>query len=107
MIPPERLNQICYCSCCCLSDGPEDSEMITYSPGETPWNRRIDCSCKWRWPYCLEVNAYGDYTGAAETYAKMIAMRARDCEMEIIATEVTRISETLGLLAKSRALNPG
>lgn len=43
MIPKEKLPDICYCPCCCLSDDPADSEEVD------SYNRCYECICKWRW----------------------------------------------------------
>lgn len=83
MISPGNLNGVCYCPNLCLSDDPIDS---TEAPFEgTPYNRRIDCSCKRRWPGCL------DYDLSAREYARTIAMRARDVGRPIAAEHVLEL----------------
>jgi hypothetical protein len=47
-----RPEQACFCTCCCSSKDPTDSddEPLPGHPDHL-YNRRYDCSCKQRWSF--------------------------------------------------------
>lgn len=94
MIAPENLAKLCYCRCCCLSDDPTDStETVPFEGATFLYNRRTDCSCKWRWPYCVD---HSDLR--PEHIISMIAMRARDLGKPDAASEAYQLLARLHIL---------
>lgn len=94
MIPLESQSYVCFCPCCCLSGDPAHSDTEPLHNG-IPYNRRMDCSCKLHWPYCVERPF--DPPTPSQLF-RMLQMRARDLgrpELAQRSAELATVVETL------------
>lgn len=82
-ISPDNIWRLCYCRCCCL--GAEAG----VSDEKDGYNRRMDCSCKRRWPWCPE----NEITVA--DHLRMLEVRALDLGRKPTADSVAQYARKL------------